>query len=64
MKVTVATVVNEVNYKGHVITRFYDAFMQEFAMIDKDDSVLYDSIADVKRKINNQALSYEPILNK
>jgi hypothetical protein len=59
MKTIVATVINEVNYKGHVITRFYDVFQQEFAIIDNDESKLYDSIADAKRVIRGEQPNYE-----
>lgn len=44
----IMNVIKEVSYKGHTITMFEDGFHQEFAIIDGDESKLYDSIADAK----------------
>lgn len=52
-------VIKEVSYKGHTITMFEDGFHQEFAIIDGDESKLYDSIADAKRVIRGEQPHYE-----
>lgn len=41
----IMNVIKEVSYKGHTITMFEDGFHQEFAIIDGDESKLYDSTA-------------------
>lgn len=38
---------------------FEDGFHQEFAIIDNDESQLYDSIADAKRVIRGEQPYYE-----
>lgn len=38
---------------------FEDCFRQEFAIIDNDESKLYDSIADAKRVIRGEKPYYE-----
>lgn len=58
MKVTM-TIIKEVSYKGHVIAQVRDDFHQEFAIIDADESKLYDSIADAKRVIRGEHPLYE-----
>jgi len=52
-------VIKEVSYKGHTITMFEDGFHQEFAIIDGDESKLYDSIADAKRVARGGRPHYE-----
>ena len=52
-------IIKEIRYKGHVITMFADVFHQEFAIIDNDESTLYDSIADAKRVIRGEQPYYE-----
>ncbi len=52
-------IIKEVSYKGHVITMFADDFQQEFAIIDNDETRLYDSIADAKRVIRGEQPHYE-----
>lgn len=52
-------ILKEVSYKGHTITVFEDGFHQEFAIIDGDQSKLYDSIADAKRVIRGEQPYYE-----
>lgn len=52
-------IIKEVSYKGHTITMFEDDFRQEFAIIDNDESKLYDSIADAKRVIRGEQPFYE-----
>lgn len=55
----VKNIIKEVNYKGHTITMFEDSFRQEFAIIDNDESKLYDSITDAKRVIMGEKPYYE-----
>ncbi len=55
----IKNIVKEVNYKGHKITMFEDGFQQEFAIIDNDESKLYDSITDAKRVIRGEQPYYE-----
>lgn len=55
----IMNVIKEVSYKGHTITMFEDGFHQEFAIIDGDESKLYDSIADAKRVVRGEQLHYE-----
>lgn len=52
-------VIKEVVYKGHVIAKVEDGFQQEFAIIDGDESKLYDSISDAKRVIRGEQPLYE-----
>lgn len=52
-------IIKEVSYKGHTITMFEDGFSQKFAIIDGDESKLYDSIADAKRVIRGEQPKYE-----
>lgn len=52
-------IIKEISYKGHVITLFEDCFHQEFAIIDNNESMLYDSIADAKRVIRGEQPYYE-----
>ena len=56
---TTKNIIKEVSYKGHTITMFEDGFHQEFAIIDNDESKLYDSIADAKRVIRGEQPYYE-----
>jgi hypothetical protein len=53
------TIIKEIAYKGHTITQVIDDFHQEFAIIDGDESKLYDSIADAKRVIRGEQPFYE-----
>lgn len=53
------TIIKEVSYKGHTITLFEDAFQQEFAIIDGDESKLYYSILDAKRVVRGEQPKYE-----
>ena len=55
----IMNVIKEVRYKGHTITMFEDGFHQEFAIIDGDESKLYDSIADAKRVVRGEQPRYE-----
>ena len=55
----VMNVIKEVSYKGHTITMFEDDFHQEFALIDGDESKLYDSIADAERVVRGERPHYE-----
>nr|DAV63622.1 MAG TPA: hypothetical protein [Caudoviricetes sp.] len=55
----IKNILREVSYKGHTITMFEDGFHQEFAIIDNDESKLYDSIADAKRVIRGEQPYYE-----
>lgn len=50
-------------YKGHQIVLFEDAFHQEFAIIDMDNTKLYDSIADAIRALKGQKPKFEVITN-
>ena len=59
MRTEVKNIIKEVNYKGYTITMFEDCFRQEFAIIDNDESKLYDSIADAKRVIRGEKPYYE-----
>jgi hypothetical protein len=52
-------IIKEVSYKGHTITVFEDDFHQEFVIIDRNYSKLYDSIADAKRVIRGEQPYYE-----
>jgi hypothetical protein len=52
-------IIKEVSYKGHTITVFEDDFHQEFVIIDRNYSKLYDSIADAKRVIRGEQSYYE-----
>ena len=56
---TTKKIIKEVSYKGHTITMFEDGFHQEFAIIDNDESKLYDSIADAKRVVRGEQPHYE-----
>lgn len=55
----IMNVIKEVSYKGRTITMFEDGFHQEFAIIDGDESKLYDSIADAKRVVRGEQSHYE-----
>lgn len=55
----IMNVIKEVSYKGHTITMFKDGFHQESAVIDGDESKLYDSIADAKRVVRGEQPHYE-----
>lgn len=55
----IMNVIKEVSYKGHTITMLGDGFHQEFAIIDGDESKLYDSIADAKRVVRGGQPHYE-----
>lgn len=55
----IMNVIKEVSYKGHTITMFEDGFHQEFAIIDGDESKLYDSIVDAKRVVRGEQPHYE-----
>lgn len=50
----------KVQYKGHEIHLFEDAFMQVFAVISGEDK-LYASIADAKRVIRGEQPKFEII---
>lgn len=50
-------------YKGHQIVLFEDAFHQEFAIIDMDDTKLYASITDAIRVLKGQKPKFEIIAN-
>ncbi len=52
-------IIKEISYKGHTITVFEDDFHQEFVIIDRNYSKLYDSIADAKRVIRGEQPYYE-----
>nr|DAV90780.1 MAG TPA: hypothetical protein [Caudoviricetes sp.] len=48
-------------FNGHQIVLFEDAFHQEFAIIDCDDTKLYASIADAIRVLKGQKPKFEII---
>lgn len=54
----IMNVIKEVSYKGHTITMLEDGFHQGFAIIDGDESKLYDGIADAKRVVGGERPHY------
>ena len=53
------TTINEVSYRGHIISHVEDGFQQDFAIIDDNKKELYASVSDAKRVINGLQPKYE-----
>lgn len=53
------TTINEVSYKGHIISHVEDGFNQDFAIIDENKEAMYASVSDAKRVINGLQPKYE-----